>query len=195
MMASNSELFGSNVPFQLTSHKLNGHNYLEWAQRMKLAIGGRGKLGLLNGETIKSAEGLNQDLDEVRGRILGRKSLPSLREVFYEVRREEMRRKVMINTTKSVFESPALVFKGAEPDGERRKKPWCDHCKRPWHTRETCWKIHGKPNNVRKKQFGDNRNSQANIADSSPQLSSGMQPFTKEQIEQICKILSSQNLD
>ncbi|KAL8091733.1 hypothetical protein AgCh_034118 [Apium graveolens] len=57
MMASNSELFGSNVPFQLTSHKLNGHNYLEWAQRMKLAIGGRGKLGLLNGETIKSAEG------------------------------------------------------------------------------------------------------------------------------------------
>lgn len=48
---------------------------------------------------------------------------------------------------------------------------------------------------MRKKQFGDDRNPQANIADSTPQVSSGMHPFTKEQIEQICKILSSQNLD
>ncbi|XP_052190532.1 uncharacterized protein LOC127800131 [Diospyros lotus] len=33
--------------------------------------------------------GLNYDLDEVRGRILGTKPLPSLREAFAEVRREE----------------------------------------------------------------------------------------------------------
>ena len=40
--------------------------------------------------------GLNKNLDEVRGRILKRKPLPSLREVFAEVRREEGQRKVML---------------------------------------------------------------------------------------------------
>jgi len=40
--------------------------------------------------------GLNPDLDEVRGRILGTKPLLSLKEVFSEVRREESRQKVML---------------------------------------------------------------------------------------------------
>ncbi|KAL6321725.1 hypothetical protein AAG906_031238 [Vitis piasezkii] len=42
--------------------------------------------------------GLNKNLDEIRGRIMGVKPLPSLREAFSEVRREE------------------------------RGRPWCDHC-------------------------------------------------------------------
>ena len=32
---------------------------------------------------------LNKDLDEVRGRILGKKPLPSLSDVFSKLRREE----------------------------------------------------------------------------------------------------------
>ncbi|KAF3636645.1 hypothetical protein FXO37_25356 [Capsicum annuum] len=43
----------SHMLFQLTSHRLNGKNYLEWAQSIKLAIDGRGKLGHLTGETKK----------------------------------------------------------------------------------------------------------------------------------------------
>ena len=39
--------------FQLTIRKLNGKNYLEWAQSVKLAIDGRGKLGHLNREVSK----------------------------------------------------------------------------------------------------------------------------------------------
>lgn len=39
---------------------------------------------------------LNQELDEVRGRILGRKPLSSMREVFSEVRRNESRRKITL---------------------------------------------------------------------------------------------------
>lgn len=45
--------------------------------------------------------GLNQELDEVRGRILGRKPLPSMREVFSEVRREESRRKITLRNSDS----------------------------------------------------------------------------------------------
>ncbi|GAV82288.1 UBN2_3 domain-containing protein, partial [Cephalotus follicularis] len=42
--------FSQNSNLQLTVHKLNGQNYLEWVQSVKLAIDGRGKLGHLTGE-------------------------------------------------------------------------------------------------------------------------------------------------
>ncbi|XP_073148813.1 uncharacterized protein [Henckelia pumila] len=35
---------------QITSHRLNGRNYLQWAQSVKIVICGRGKLGYLTGE-------------------------------------------------------------------------------------------------------------------------------------------------
>ncbi|MBN8124842.1 hypothetical protein, partial [Vibrio vulnificus] len=40
--------------------------------------------------------GLNKELDEVRGRILSINPLPSVREVFSEVCREESRKKLML---------------------------------------------------------------------------------------------------
>ena len=42
--------------------------------------------------------GLNKNLDEVRGRILGTKPLPNIQEAFSEVRREESRKKVMMGS-------------------------------------------------------------------------------------------------
>ncbi|RVX02015.1 Retrovirus-related Pol polyprotein from transposon TNT 1-94 [Vitis vinifera] len=42
--------------------------------------------------------GLNRELDDVRGRIMGIKPLPSLREAFSEVRHEESRKKVMMGS-------------------------------------------------------------------------------------------------
>lgn len=39
---------------------------------------------------------LNRELDEVRGRILGKSPLLSVREAFAEVRREESRKRVMM---------------------------------------------------------------------------------------------------
>ena len=46
--------------------------------------------------TFKFLLGLNKNLDEVRGRVMGTKPLLSLREAFSEVRREESRKKVMM---------------------------------------------------------------------------------------------------
>ncbi|RVW73986.1 Retrovirus-related Pol polyprotein from transposon RE1 [Vitis vinifera] len=54
-MNSSADFSTSHSSFQLTIHKLNGKNYLEWAQFVKLAIDGRGKLGHLNGEVSKPA--------------------------------------------------------------------------------------------------------------------------------------------
>ena len=39
-----------NSTFQFTVEKLNGKNFLEWAQSIKLVIDGKGKLGYLTGE-------------------------------------------------------------------------------------------------------------------------------------------------
>ncbi|KAG6757059.1 hypothetical protein POTOM_037360 [Populus tomentosa] len=92
---------------------------------------------------------LNHNFDEARGWILGKKPLPSIREVFSEVKREEARQKVMLTDLEPKsnleIESLALVSRGSDSYGDRRKKSWCDHYKKPWHTKETCWKIHGKP--------------------------------------------------
>ncbi|XP_062112547.1 uncharacterized protein LOC133823719 [Humulus lupulus] len=47
-------------------------------------------------QIYKFLAGLNVEFDEVRGRIIGRPPLPSIAEVFSEVRREESRRNVML---------------------------------------------------------------------------------------------------
>ena len=106
--------------------------------------------------------GLNPNLDEVRGRILGTKPLLSLKKVFSEVRREESRRKVMLqNPSDSVLthqhSTLASVKQGdVFAESRAREKLWCDHCKRPNHTKENCWKIHGKPANWKPQLMRDN---------------------------------------
>ena len=82
---------------------------------------------------------LNKDLDEVCGRILGTKPLPKIREVFSEVRREESRRKLMLGTSILVpsIESLAMAARGNPRLPQKKNRPWCDHCKRPGHTKET----------------------------------------------------------
>lgn len=41
---------GSDASLHITAHKLNGRNYLQWAQSVKIVICGRGKLGYITGE-------------------------------------------------------------------------------------------------------------------------------------------------
>ncbi|XP_024025631.1 uncharacterized protein LOC112092806 [Morus notabilis] len=74
--------------------------------------------------TNDSVHCMKRELDEVRGRILGRKPLPSIQEVFSEVRREKKRRSVMMKKeeARGVTEAKtfALVSRGADLDGDRR---------------------------------------------------------------------------
>ena len=58
--------------------------------------------------TFKFLLGLKKNLDEVRGRVMGTKPFPSIREAFSEVRREESRKKVMMGSQNS-----ALSIKGS----------------------------------------------------------------------------------
>lgn len=47
---NNSAVSLTESSLQITIHKLNGKNYLEWSQSVRLVIDGKGKLGCLNGE-------------------------------------------------------------------------------------------------------------------------------------------------
>ena len=59
--------------------------------------------------------GLNKELDEVRGQILGKEPLPSVREIFSEVQREKSRPKVTLGEQQSSqSETSALVIHGGE---------------------------------------------------------------------------------
>ncbi|KAL5741940.1 hypothetical protein ACOSP7_028672 [Xanthoceras sorbifolium] len=140
----------------------------------------------------KFLAGLNVEFDEVRGRIIGRSPLPPIGEVFAEVRREESRRSVMLGKSSSsgtVETSALLVSETAANKAEHHykksdEKPraWCDFCNRPRHTRETCWKLHGKPAN-----WKSSRPSRAIANANEAEIS----PFSKEQMNQLLKLLKS----
>ena len=142
---------------------------------------------------FKFLAGLNEDFDEVRGRIIGRSPLPSIHEAFSEVRREETRRGVMLNKKStpinnpesSAFTSEANISKRHAPlKTEEKPRVWCDHCNRPRHTRETCWYLHGKPADWKPR----NKRQPPPTANAATDQSS---PFSKEQINQLLSLLSS----
>ncbi|KAA8528191.1 hypothetical protein F0562_035558 [Nyssa sinensis] len=69
-------------------------------------------------------------------------------------------------------------------DGQLRV--WCDYCNKPRHTRETCWKIQGKPANWKSSKPGD-RSSRVFPTANEAEVS----PFTKEQMEHLLTLLKS----
>ncbi|CAH9107930.1 unnamed protein product [Cuscuta europaea] len=162
----------------------------EWESAKDLA---RHKKKEENDRVYMFLAGINRDLDEVKGRILGKKPLPSIREVFSEIRMEDSRKKVMYNTpvpNEEPGESSALVARS----DDNKKKPWCDQCKKLWHTRDTCWKLHGKPPGAGKKKV--ERALQTTVTET--QQEAGVEPkqlpFTQEQIEYLLKFIPTQKI-
>lgn len=51
---------GDNPGAQITTIKLDGTNYLEWSQSAKMYIGGRSKLGYINGRVLEPADSDSQ---------------------------------------------------------------------------------------------------------------------------------------
>ena len=72
----------------------------------------------------------------------------------------------------------------------RRGRPWCDHCRKSGHTKEICWKIHGKPVDQKPSSARhinkDNHGNTAFKTDGS--ISTESAPFSKEQIKLLQKM-------
>ena len=73
-------------------------------------------------------------------------------------------------------ESQAFIAK-APYNKAKKGRPYCDHCKKSGHTRETCWEIHGKPANWKPSRYSKDQDTQANAAATSP--------FSPEQLEML----------
>ena len=98
---------------------------------------------------------------------------------------EENRKKIMCNAIDGVrVDSSALIVQGSDQRPEQKKKPFCDYCKRPWHTREQCWKLHGRPPNGKTRS---DKTALPTTADtpSTPSPST----LTPVQIQQLLKLL------
>ncbi|GMI80943.1 hypothetical protein HRI_001763600 [Hibiscus trionum] len=157
--------------------------------------------------------GLNRDLDEVRGRILGRTPLPTIGEAFAEVRREENRRRVMMgdfkepklltNSGHRPTESSALVSRGPQSQknragndsGQSRSgdRVWCSYCNRTGHTKEKCFKLHGYPGTTKIQKENKALLSLGNSSTATPALAEVVQDvrLTKSQLETLHKLLGA----
>ena len=153
--------------------------------------------------TFKFLLGLNKNLDEVRERVMGTKPLPSIREAFSEVRREENRKNVMMGSQNSAptIEGSALIARGPpsntnSENSQKNGRPWCDHCRRLGHSRENCWKTHGKPADWKpSKPVNDREGSAHSVVVSEDKLTSTKtSPFTKEQLEMLQQLMSQNSL-
>ena len=99
--------------------------------------------------------GLNSEYDQVRIQILGKEKVPRLNEVIAIIQSEESRRELMLEIPTA--ESSAMIAEGGTtivvnqkkngfPNMEKKhEEVWCTYCNKPRHTREKCWKLHGKP--------------------------------------------------
>ncbi|XP_028077565.1 uncharacterized protein LOC114279508 [Camellia sinensis] len=97
------------------------------------------------------------EYDPVRGRVLSMDTLPSLQEAFAYVQNEESRRSAMMSpfsTDRSALLSTPRDSLSLPPPSAAKESVFCDYCKKPRHTRETCWKLHGTPSGGRGDRSG-----------------------------------------
>lgn len=97
---------------------------------------------------------LNTEFDPIRVQILGKEKLPSLSEVFYTVQGEETQRSVMLEGSSFVDGSALATGKGPTKGSSssfgkpltkaNRDDRWCSYCRKSGHTKEKCFRLHGK---------------------------------------------------
>lgn len=86
------------------------------------------------------------------------------------------------NSTQFAFK--ANVSQAIPRKTEDKSHVWCGYCNKPRHTRETCWKLHGKWSNWKSKQ--DSR-----VTRSPSGHEANAVPFGKELMDHLLKLLKS----
>lgn len=103
--------------------------------------------------------GLNSNFHVVCGCILGQRPINSLIEVCSEVRLED-HMSDDISTTLAI-DFAVFSARSSTHDSEKHNGkvvPVCKHCKKQWHTKEPCWKLHDRPLGGQKRPPNDKQN-------------------------------------
>lgn len=94
-------------------------------------------------------------------------------------------------------EVSAIVSRTFPTARQPKKEDVCEHCKKPRHTAETCWDLHGKPpdwkpNSFETKGRGGSRAYLSGIENQdNAEKPSGTASFSKEQLDQLYKLFQS----
>ncbi|XP_027180646.1 uncharacterized protein LOC113779297 [Coffea eugenioides] len=131
--------------------------------------------------------GLNVEFDQVRIQILGKERLSSLNETISLIRAEENRREVMLEP--KTLEGSAMISTKSNKD-----TIWCTYCKKSSHTRDDCFKLHGKEQVLSRKGGFKGRKAHLTAGEDQTQEKSnqgGMGEFKKEEIEKLRNLLNS----
>ncbi|KAL5776510.1 hypothetical protein ACOSP7_009436 [Xanthoceras sorbifolium] len=89
----------------------------------------------------------------------------------------------------SSTEASALAVKNMHfSNPHKGGRPWCDHCKCPGHTKETCWNIHGKLVDLKTKNTSAEKESRGHMAANSD---SGMS-LSREELDALRQLLRPQ---
>ncbi|XP_019256773.1 PREDICTED: morphogenetic regulator of filamentous growth protein 1-like [Nicotiana attenuata] len=123
---------------------------------------------------IQFLMGLNEVYTIVRGSILMMKPLPSMAQAFSLLIQEEKQREFK-PTSQLTLDSTSLHVSASSqnpnpfgarnfkthytPNNNNRGRPFCDYCKRPGHTKEKCYKLHGYPHGNSYSNQNPNRNN------------------------------------
>ena len=105
--------------------------------------------------------------------------------------------KSLLSSLSSLLESFAMAARNSyESNKNRQAHLWCDHCRRPHHTKATCRKLHGKPTNwvPRNQQNSDGKGFQVTKKSKTIGSSGEETPFSKDQLNHLSKLLSPSTL-
>ncbi|KAG6735946.1 hypothetical protein POTOM_061371 [Populus tomentosa] len=136
--------------------------------------------------------GLNIEFDQIRVQILGKETLPSLNEVFSVIRAEEGRRTVMLEVPNTEGSAMMITNSRNLSDASRNKNDAMNG-----YTKETCWKLHGKPPKMghngghkwnHSRGYAHLTNSEETAHESSTPEVRG---FNKEEIERLRTLLNT----
>ncbi|GAV67333.1 hypothetical protein CFOL_v3_10839, partial [Cephalotus follicularis] len=95
--------------------------------------------------------GLNPEFDQIRVQVLGRVSFPTLQEAYNMVQNEETRRCSMLpsgppdHSAHVTMSRPSLYVPNFVNNQANKVVRHCDYYNKDNHTRETCFKLHGRP--------------------------------------------------
>ncbi|XP_027345097.1 uncharacterized protein LOC113857424 [Abrus precatorius] len=102
---------------------------------------------------MKFLAGLNDELDVVKTQILMIDPFPTLDRVFSLVLQQERRISPNIMDDSHAFVNASDSRNKNYGNSKEKNYRYCDHCKRPSHTKDFCYKLHGPSSDLLRKYF------------------------------------------
>ncbi|GAV70886.1 hypothetical protein CFOL_v3_14384 [Cephalotus follicularis] len=142
--------------------------------------------------------GLNPEFDIVRQNILQKDPLPTFQHAYALVHKEDNRQCLYSMTPTPTSDHSALItsksFQPYTPQPTDKSHVCCDYCGKPYHMRDQCWKLHGKPSGIGTGKGVNKGRSQAHEAGAIGPIgyesasSTGIRNFvTNEEMQQLIK--------